>query len=86
MFEELYEDYLDIYTDGSKKEDRVGYAIWTSNNFVESGRITNKSGIFTAELYAILRALKSISRNEVYTKFIFCDSYGALKSLQKNPK
>ena len=84
MFEELYEDYLDVFTDGSKKEERVGYGIWASNNFEESGRITNKCGIFTAELYAILRALRFISHNEIYAKFvIFCDSYGALKSIQK---
>ena len=82
-FDELYTGYLDIYTDGSKKENLVGYSFWTGSNFHENGRIRDRCGIFTAELYAILRALLFIGNYQGQNRFvIFCDSYSALQALE----
>ena len=81
---EVYENYLDIYTDGSKKNDLVSYAFWAGNNYDECGRLRNKCSIFTAELYAIYKALKYINNNLEFNRFvIFCDSSGALQALQQ---
>ena len=83
IYNEFYKNYLDIYTDGSKKDDLVSFAMWAGNSYSECGRIKNKCSIFTAELYAIYRALRYIKTNQEYNRFvIFCDSSGALQALQ----
>ena len=83
IYHEFYKDHLDIYTDGSKKEDLVSFAFWAGNNYNECGRLKNKCSIFTAELYAIYRALRYIKANRDSDRFvIFCDSSGALQALQ----
>ena len=82
--EELRSDFLahcndhhttSIYTDGSKTENRVGYATVFPNS-TYSGRLPGEASIFTAELYAIKTAItKSIDNPQLRGNFtIYCDS------------
>jgi len=89
--EELRSDFLThcsehhtipIYTDGSKTENRVGYATKFPNNTF-SGRLPGEASIFTAELYAIKTAItESIGSPQLRGDFtIYCDSQSAILAL-----
>ncbi|WP_144077532.1 ribonuclease H family protein, partial [Solemya velum gill symbiont] len=83
LFAELlshYPHYHRIYTDGSKTHDKVASAAFSSSNTF-TARLPNHSSIFTAELYAILMALRTL-RSSTYTKIvIFSDSLSALLAI-----
>ena len=51
-----FPDTLHVYTDGSVKGERTGIGVF-SNNYSKCIRIPNYSSIFTAEAYAIWKAL-----------------------------
>ena len=80
-------DYQHIYTDGSKVEDKVGYA-YISGSHHEKIRLPDGSSIFTAESKAIVMALDYVMNNSLDNKFVIFS--GLLKSLNhtssKNPK
>ena len=76
-------DSIHIYTDGSKKEDGVGYAsVLPTYNI--AGGLPDEASIFTAELYAIKATVEYLIENEEestnYT--IFCDSQSVLQTLK----
>ena len=52
-----YQFFKALYTDGSKSPDGVGYAAVSGREFAE-GSLPPQSSIYTAELYAILAAVK----------------------------
>ena len=64
MFKDLvdcnYQNYTQIYTDGSKTTNSVSSAVW-SRSFEIKAKLLPLCSIFTAELYAILCAILYIS-------------------------
>lgn len=76
-----YKDYTHIYTDGSKDGDRAALA-FVSPSFTFSKRLPDKASIFTAELEALVAALRYIKMSSISKKFIlFVDSKSALQAL-----
>lgn len=75
-----YHDHTQVYTDGSKINEKVGCAV-VLDNLTQSKRLPNNATIHTAELWAIKIALEMISlRNE--NKFVICsDSSSAIQSI-----
>ena len=85
-----YKNYQQIYTDGSKEDSKVGYAV-ISDNHSNMQRIPDDLSIFTAEVKAIDLALDFISTCDANNKFIiFSDSLSVLKAMNhtssKNPQ
>jgi ribonuclease HI len=78
---ERYTNYIAIYTDGSKAEERVASAAIAEDYFFVR-RLPNNSSIYSAELTAILLALQYIRRSS-HTRFIiFTDALSTLQALQ----
>ncbi len=77
-----YTDYIPIYTDGSKQEEKVACSAVTKHE-TSSVRLPDNCSIFTAEATAINMAFNFI-KDSVHTKFIiFSDSLSVLKSLKR---
>ena len=70
-----------IFTDGSKSNAGVGFGA-VSQNFNCYGALSKCASVFTAELYAILVALKQIISLNEYHFVIFSDSQSALQALE----
>lgn len=80
-------DYKFVYTDGSKNENAVSFALFEpSLNIGVGHKIDKNASIFTAEAVAILSALKHIkNRNLGHTKWaVVSDSMSVLKNLNNN--
>ena len=78
-----YRGYLEIYTDGSKINNRTGCA-YVVNGIAYKTRLTRYSSVFSAELYAILKSLQYI-KNNINNKFIiFSDSLSSIESIKNN--
>ena len=76
-----YKNYQQIYTDGSKKDSKVGCVV-ISDNHSNMQRIPDDSSIFTAEAKPVDLALDFISTCDAYNKFIiFSDSLSVLKAM-----
>ncbi|GIY44537.1 uncharacterized protein CDAR_189441 [Caerostris darwini] len=77
-----------IYTDGSKKEDRVGSAIVLLKENVENyhhyWRLNDEATVFMAELHAIHKAIEFLSDNSLANAKIISDSRSVLMALD-NP-
>ena len=76
-----HQDCVHIYTDGSKSNAGVGFGI-IFEDFKRYGALPYCASIFTAELYAILTALKQIISFNSNNFVLFCDSQSVLQSLQ----
>ena len=88
--QDLYKNYQQIYTDGSKEDSKVVWAV-ISDNHSNMQRIPDDSSIFTAEAKAVDLALDFISTCDANNKFIiFSDSLSVLKAINhtssKNPQ
>ena len=72
-----------VYTDGSKRDQYVGFAAVFQNE-TESGSLSGEASIFTAELYAIKMALDKILKTNLRDKnyTFFSDSRSALLALK----
>ena len=86
----LYQNYQQIYTDGSKEESKVGCAV-ISDNHSSMQRIPDDSSIFTAEAKVVDLALVFIRTCDTNNKFIlFFDLLSVLKAMNhtssKNPQ
>ena len=80
---ESFTDYTHIFTDGSKDDDKTAAAI-ICQSFEFSKRLPDKASIFTAELEAIVSALRYIKITTKNNKFIvFSDSKSTLILLSK---
>jgi ribonuclease HI len=79
-----YRDYFKIYTDGSKQNEKVAYGLF-SEKFETSGRLQDGSSIFSAEMYAIYKAVEYIKSESLNKALIVSDSLSSLKALQ-NPE
>ena len=83
-----YNGFCQIYTDGSKCNEKTG-AAYHGEFGTRSYRLNNNSSVFTAEVEAIRRALKYIKISHLTKFVIFSDSKSVLESIQnqasKNP-
>lgn len=72
-----------IYTDASKTKDGVGGAFYvpSSNTTMQFGLPANTS-IFSAEAYAILKALLYVETQNIHNFIILSDSQSVLKAIQ----
>ena len=78
---ESFTDYTHIFTDGSKDGDKTAVA-FICKSFDFSKRLPDKASIFTAELEAIVSALRYIKITTKNNKFaVFGDSKSALQAL-----
>jgi hypothetical protein len=56
ILQEKYERHLKIYTDGSKKDERAGYAVITPNRTYRR-RVQQQNTVFITEQKAIIKAI-----------------------------
>ena len=74
-----------IYTDGSKSSAGVRFGV-SSVDFDNCGRLHSYASTFTAELSAVLNAIKSLLTLEKNDFTVFCDSLSVLQILESfNP-
>ena len=73
LLNEEYKDYLHIYTDGSKMDNKTSYAFITGN-ISEAKRLPSVCSVFTAELYAIYLAIKYIN-NSYWRKAVIFSNF-----------
>lgn len=84
-FMEKWEGFRQIFTDGSKINDEVGFGIYIPHfNIKLLYKLPDNSSIFTAELIAIFYALQTIENKDINSYIIFSDSLGALIALQNH--
>ena len=90
-FLELQSKYScsEFYTDASRSKTGVSYAA-LGTNFSESNVMDAETTIFTAEAYAVLSAVKHITKTKIEKAVIFTDSLSVVKALKclrksKNP-
>ena len=78
-----YQNYVQIFTDGSKVVEKVAAQIVSSvaPNSPFSCRLRDHCSVYTAELQAILFALKQAYQSQ--ESFFFLDSLSALQALGK---
>jgi hypothetical protein len=89
LMADKYEEYVQIYTDGSLKDDKVGFAIVTNNQIIKKRR-RSQSSIYSAEQQAIITAMENTIRTKKPT-IIATDSLSALLAAfgnrwTRNPK
>ena len=87
MFLEHFNDHstsISIFTDGSKTPDDVGFSVVTPDAIINK-RLTQYTSIFSAEVLAVINALKYIFNSNSSGKnfTIFTDSLSILSSLKK---
>ena len=83
-FKELcdtYKGFSYIYTDGSKKDEKVGAAATWEFGTLKT-RLPNGACIFSGEAVALINALKIIQESERTRFVIFTDSLSCLESLR----
>jgi hypothetical protein len=91
ILENKYKHHIKVYTDGSNKEDRLGYSvIWNQQNIKKRIRPQNTIFSFSAEQSAIITVLYTTMRDSE-NKLIATDSLSKLiaamdKKETKNPK
>ena len=78
--------YVQIFTDGSKVDEKIAAAAVSSvaPNSPFSYRLRDHCSIYTAELQAILFALKQAYKSQERKFMIFSDSLSALQALGKS--
>jgi hypothetical protein len=77
-----YEEYDQIYTDGSLKDDKVGFAIVTNNQIIKK-TIRPQFSIYSAEQQAIITAMEDRTRTNNPT-IIALDSLSSLLAASGN--
>nr|CAH7715725.1 unnamed protein product [Callosobruchus chinensis] len=80
------ESQMVIYTDGSKSEMGTGCAFYIPQiNYCSSYRIPNLCSTFTAEAFAILRAIAWCWHQNITCATIVTDSKSVLEAIKNNP-
>ena len=77
---EIYKDYTEFYTDGSKSWSFVGCAVYSAA-FTKALQIDSVASIFTAELYGILLAVEHIIDKNIMKAILFVDSQSVLLAI-----
>ena len=80
-----YKDFKQIFTDGSKTADAVGAASVSGKDFkkVFKDRLPSYSSVYSAELKALLLALKMVYQSKEKKFIIFSDSLSALSAIKE---
>ena len=80
-----YPDFKQIFTDGSKTADAVGAASVSGKDFkkVFKDRLPSYSSVYSAELKALLLALKMVYQSKDKQFIIFSDSLSALSAIKE---
>ena len=69
-----YRDYIPVYTDGSRDANAVACATVFPSNTVISMRLPDSASVFTAEVWAIIKALEQIKDSNASKYIVFTDS------------
>ena len=69
-----YRDYIPVYTDGSRDGNSVACATVFPLNTVISIRLPDSASVFTAEVWAIIKALEQIKDSNASKYIVFTDS------------
>jgi ribonuclease HI len=79
--EEKYKNACILYTDGSKREERVAWAVSTKDTVIDSARLSDHSSVFSAEMTAIIAAtrVQTIERTIV----IMSDSLSSISAVEE---
>lgn len=82
-----FNDYVLIYTDGSKNLSFVGSALWCPNKeYSQVFKLPPETSIYSAECFAVLKALHYIKNIPEFTKVLICtDSLSILKAINGFP-
>jgi ribonuclease HI len=80
---EKYENFLCAFTDGSKSDNGVTAAAFSSKFFLQI-RLPDEASIFTAELYAIRYALDFIASADQSDFILFSDSLSSIQALDSS--
>ena len=78
-----YEDYVELYTDGSKTDFHVGCSVVSKFHRAKL-HLPGEASIFTAETKAILLALSFIENHPATDYIIFSDSLSVLQSIKSS--
>ena len=80
-----YPGFVQIFTDGSKTADAVGAAAVSGKDFktVFKDRLPSYSSVYSAELKALLLALRMVYQSKGKKFIIFSDSLSALKAINE---
>lgn len=77
-----YTEYKIIYTDGSKKDERTGAAVWCPDlDFVKKIRLHSYNTIYYAELTAIKEAILFMRESDIRFGLIVTDSKSSMVAL-----
>ena len=80
---EKWNNYLHIYTDGSKFEEKTACSFNVpAVNYEFKARLSNNTSVFDSELCAILKALQWLDSNPPFQCVILSDSLSALQALK----
>ena len=69
-----YRDYIPVYTDGSRDGNAVACATVFPSNTIISMRLPDSASVFTAEVWAIIKALEQIKDSNASKYIVFTDS------------
>ena len=73
-----YRDYIPVYTDDSRDGNAVACATVSPSNTVISTRLPDSASVFTAEVWAIIKALEEIKNSTASKYIVFTDSLSCL--------
>ena len=76
-----YRDYIPVYTDGSRDGNAVACATVFPSNAVIFLRLPDSASVFTAEVWAIIKALEQIKDSIASKYIVFTDSLSCLQAL-----
>jgi ribonuclease HI len=84
IIQEKYERHQKIYTDGSKKDEREGYAVITPNR-TDRKRVHQQSTVFSTEQEAIIKAIW-LTEGTQRDKVIITNSLSTLTAINNHAK
>ena len=77
---EVHDGEYEIYTDGSRSSEGVGFAV-VADDFYDSAKLSTSASIYTAELTVIINAMNVVCHTNQKSFVIYSDSKSALESL-----
>ena len=77
-----YRDYIPLYRDGSRDGNAVACATVFSSNTVISMRLPDSASVFTAEVWAIIKALEQIKDSIASKYIVLTDSLSCIQAFQ----
>ncbi|XP_076626843.1 uncharacterized protein LOC143344561 [Colletes latitarsis] len=81
QLDKKYPNCVKLYTDASKTDQGVGIAI-ICDNMTRKLRLPNASSIFSAEAYAVLKALHYIQSQNLQHAVIYTDSISVINAIE----